>query len=534
MPNTIHQPVSRRWEFILLLLIGALALPALLINLGDHTFIDDEGIRSLVAFEMMESGDYVHTTMNGEAYFKKPPLYNWILVAAFTVTGTIDEWAARLPTVFFLLSFLALTFYAIRRATGDSTMAFLVAALTLTSGRILFWDSFLGLIDMAFSMTIYGLFIWLYFQYQTRRWFAYFVGAWLIAAIAFLLKGLPAVVFLGLSMTAHLLSLKQWKKLFHPGQFLGAVLFFLIIGGYYWLRLEGADPSTVFGTLFTESAQRTPTHHGIGSVFLHILTFPFEMTYHFLPWSLLLLFIFPLRSLYSRLDHPFIRFNLLMIAANIPIYWISPDVFPRYLLMFVPLFSLIGYRLYSTASSRPRKVFYTAMASVSVLIALASWAPLVLPQTRDMDNTMARTVLLVVLSVFAALAILRQRELLLLGLVLQLLTLRLAFDWFVIPDRIANDFGTEVREDAIRIGHQYKNKPLVYLDGISGSPTTWFYLSSVRGAITPLVQSPPTPGMAFIAPRYTILPPGVVIRDSMHIRHSDERFVIICEMPISN
>ncbi len=534
MPTPDLHPVSRRWEFTLLFLIGALTLPALLINLGDHTFIDDEGIRSLVAFEMMESGDYIHTTMNDEAYYKKPPLYNWVLVAAFTITGSVNEWSARLPTVLFLLTFLVLIFFAIRRATGDTTMAFVVAALTLTSGRILFWDSFLGLIDMAFSMTIFGLFLWLYFRYRSRQWFAYFIGAWLIAAIAFLLKGLPAVVFLGLSITAHLLSEKQWKKLFHPGQFMGAVLFLLLVGGYYWLRLEGADPETVFGTLFTESAQRTPTHHGIGKVLLHILTFPFEMTYHFLPWSLLLLFLFPIRSLWTRLEHPFVRFNLLMIAANIPIYWISPDVFPRYLLMFVPMFSLIGYVLYTTASDRPRRLFYALLATVAVLISLASWTPLILEQTRDMAHVLPKTLLLMGLTIIPAVAVLRRRDLLLCGLVVQLLTLRLAFDWFVIPDRIANDFGTEVREDARRIGHRYKDRPLVYLDEALASPTTWFYLSTARGKITPVAPSPPAPGQAFIVPRYTNLPPGVIITDTMHIRHVDDRFVLICEMPVSN
>lgn len=531
---TSERTLFQRWDFLLILLIGVLILPALLVNLGDHTVIDDEGIRALVAFEMMESGDYIHTTMNGEAYYKKPPLYNWFLVGSFMFTGQINEWSTRLPTILFLLSFLVLIFFAVRRATQNNTTAFLVAALTLTSGRILFWDSFLGLIDIAFSLSIYGLFIWLYTHYQSRRWFAYFIGAWLIAAIAFLLKGLPAVVFLGLSILAHAGAQKEWKKLFHPGQFIGALLFAFIIGGYYYLRLEGSDPSTVFGTLFSESAQRTPTHHGIGKVLLHILSFPFEMTFHFLPWSLLLVFIFPLRSLFNRLDHPFLRFNLLMIAANIPIYWISPDVFPRYLLMFIPLFSLIGYTLYIKATEEYRRIFQNIFLGIAILIALVSWIPLVLPQTKDMDQILLKTLVLVTLTCIAAMAIFRRRDLLFLGLVLQLLTLRLAFDWMVIPDRIANDFGTLVREDAKRIGQHYQDKPLVYLDGVSGSPTTWFYISSCRGAITPVAQAPLSPGMAFITSKSTVLPEGALIKDTLHIRHSDDKFVLVCEMPTAN
>lgn len=516
------------------MLIGALVLPAFLVNLGNHTMIDDEGIRSLVAFEMMESGDYIHTTMNGEAYFKKPPLYNWILAATFQLTGRIDEWTARLPTVFFLFSFAILIFSAVRRYMQDTTMAFLVAAMTLTSGRILFWDSFLGLIDMAFSLTIYGLFIWLYHQHKAGRWLAYFAGAWLIAAIGFLLKGLPAVVFLGCSILAHLVYLKAWKKILHPGQFVGALLFAILVGGYYWLRLDGSDPSTVFGTLYTESAQRTPTHHGIGKVLLHILTFPVEMGYHFLPWSLLLVFIFPFTTAWKRLDHPFLRFNLLMIAANLPVYWVSPDVYPRYLMMFIPLFALIGYTLYIRSTEQARRIFWYGFGAIAVIIAFLSWLPLVLPQTKDTPGIIIKVALLMALTSIAAMAILRRQNLLLCGLILQLLTLRLAFDWLVIPDRIRNDFGTLVREDARRIGNRFQHSDLVYLDQVVGSPTTWFYLNTSRQAITPLSSRPLEPGQPFITSRSADLPAGCTILDTLHIRHGDRDFALIAQWPNAN
>lgn len=531
MNGQLPSDPNRRWEFILLVLIGALVLPAFLVNLGDHTMIDDEGIRSLVAFEMMESGDYIHTTMNGEAYFKKPPLYNWILVTSFWLTGRIDEWTTRLPTVFFLFSFAFLIFSTIRTHMQDTTMAFLVAAMTLTSGRVLFWDSFLGLIDMAFSLTIYGLFIWLYHHRQVGRWWSYFIGAWLIAAVGFLLKGLPAVVFLGFSILAHLAYLKAWRKILHPGQFIGALLFLILVGGYYWLRLDGSDPATVFGTLYTESAQRTPTHHHFAKVIRHTLTFPLEMTYHFLPWSLLLLFIWPLGTVLKRLDHPFLRFNLLMIAANLPVYWISPDVYPRYLMMFIPLFAVMGYVLYIRSSERARRFLWYLLGGIALLIALTSWLPLLLPQTKDTPGLIMKVALLMTLTSFAAVSILRRQNLLLCGLVLQLLTLRLAFDWFVIPDRIKNDFGTIVRDDARRIGSRFQDAELVYLDQIVGSPTTWFYLNTTRQAITPLKARPLDPGQPFIAARTADLPADCVVLDTMHIRHGDRDFVWIAQWP---
>ena len=80
-----------------------LLFPALLINLGLIAFIDDEGIRSLVALQMKFSGNYITPTLFGEYYYNKPPLYNWILLAFFEFTGIANEWTARIPTLIFLL-----------------------------------------------------------------------------------------------------------------------------------------------------------------------------------------------------------------------------------------------------------------------------------------------------------------------------------------------------------------------------------------------------------------------------------------------
>ena len=59
-----------------------LLIPALLINLGLLAFIDDEGIRSLVALEMKLSGNYITPTLHGMYYYNKPPLYNWLLLVS--------------------------------------------------------------------------------------------------------------------------------------------------------------------------------------------------------------------------------------------------------------------------------------------------------------------------------------------------------------------------------------------------------------------------------------------------------------------
>jgi 4-amino-4-deoxy-L-arabinose transferase-like glycosyltransferase len=509
-----------QWQRVLWVLIGVLLLPALVIELGSQAFIDDEGIRSLVAFEMQQSGEYIRTTLNGEAYYKKPPLYNWLLLGFFTATGVINEWTARLPTVFFLLLFTWLIYATVKRATGNRYDAMIIALLTLTSGRILFWDSFLGLIDICFSAVIYANFMWLYFNNKAEKWYAYFIGSWLLTVVAFLLKGLPGLVFQVLTVGMHRLWQRDGRRLFHPAHFIGITLFLLLIGGYYTLLLQGADAATIFGTLFNESAQRTPTHHSIGETLLHVLSFPFEMTYHFLPWSLLLLFFLPLKALRSRLRHPFLGFATLVFMANIPIYWISPEVYPRYLLMLLPLVMIVGYHFYRDGAAPPiiHRLFRGVFLVAGFLLALGAWAPLFIPQTQATPWLGAKVGILVLLMTLGAWVIWRYKGLLILAVILQLLTLRVAFDWFVIPDRVRMDPGTEARADAIRIGKEYQDKPLYFLDNVSLQQSMSFYLATSRGEITRVWREAPQPDITYLVPYDFQGKPGFVIRDSLRIR----------------
>lgn len=521
------------WHRALLFLTGLLVLPALLIHLNGPVFIDDEGIRSLVAFEMLESGEFIQATINGEPYFKKPPLYNWILAAGFSLTGIVNEWTARIPTVIFLLLFAALIYRSVRKGTGQPDTALVSALLTLTCGRILFWDSFLGLIDMAFSTLVFAQFMWLYEQDKRNRPWAYFTGSWILAGVAFLMKGLPGLVFQVMTVGGHLVLTRRWRRLFHPGQWVGGLVFILMTGTYYALLLQNASPEQVFGTLFHESAQRTPTHHGFIQTLSHLATFPMEMTYHFLPWSLLLVFVLTGSRWRALWRHPFFGFLMLVFAVNIPVYWVSPQVYPRYLLMLAPLVFTVGYEAWKRTPdvSVLRKSFRVLFLAVSALLAVAAWTPLFLPQTAHTTWLGPKTGVLVILMVVAAWAIWRYPRLLFYGLIVQLLTLRLAFDWFVIPDRLKHDTATAAREDALRVGAAFRDKPLYYLDQSCLSTTSSFYLSTSREAITTVWKDRPQPGTAYLVDASAAIPPGFIPTDTIRVRHFNDRipYVLLIE-----
>ena len=69
-------------------LIVLSAIPAYFWMLGAMPLAADEGVRSTVALEMILSDNYVVPTLFGEFYYRKPPLYNWLIIAFFKCFGS--------------------------------------------------------------------------------------------------------------------------------------------------------------------------------------------------------------------------------------------------------------------------------------------------------------------------------------------------------------------------------------------------------------------------------------------------------------
>jgi len=176
-----------------LILASSLFLCGLFIHLGNVPLMSDEGIRGLVALEMQLSGDCLTPTINGELYFNKPPLFNWIILAFFNLTHSHSLFVLRLPTIIAVLFFTLSIFLYVRRYFGNRFGA-LNALLFLSTGKILFSDTNLALIDLTHSWLLYLNFIVIIeFSKRKRPWTLFLVSYCLIA-LCYLMKGFPAFV----------------------------------------------------------------------------------------------------------------------------------------------------------------------------------------------------------------------------------------------------------------------------------------------------------------------------------------------------
>jgi 4-amino-4-deoxy-L-arabinose transferase-like glycosyltransferase len=469
------------------LLLGSafvLLIPALLTNLGLMTFIDDEAIRALVAFEMDKRGNFIVPTTYGVYYYNKPPLYNWILHLFFSATGTYNEFSSRLATVVALLGYGGTIYYFFRKHF-PSTQALLTALLFISCGRVLLWDSALGLIDMTFSWVVFLNFMLVYHFFERQRWWPLFLITYLLTAVAFLLKGLPALVFQATTLLAWFAYQKQFRRLISFPHTAGILLFCGILGLYYGVYHQYNSLEVVVNTLLNESSKRTVVNYGVWQTIQHFFTFPFEMTYHFIPWSAFILLFFQ-KGIYQKITRrPFTAFLALTFLANILLYWLSVEVYPRYLLMHAPLFFGLGLFLFFEPGAQKIKTGLERFLLVlSVVFLLGSTIPLWIDRPQEIAFRVPKVLFLFFSILTLVFLYYRRMGNRLLLMVNVLILVRIGFNWLVLPDRHQQDWGTLVKETTLAAAQQVPEKEKVYI--YKGSPfpyTNCFYFSTAADQI---------------------------------------------------
>ena len=515
---------------VLYVLAALLVLPALLINLGAVPFIDDEAIRALVAWEMLETGNFVAPTMHGDTYLNKPPGWNWVLALSFTLFGGASEYATRVPTVVAVLGFAMAAFFLTRRYLG--TYLAVVHALTIiTCGRMLFWDSMLGLIDVCFSGFVFVQLVLLYHFGHRGQWWAAFGWSYGLLVVTFLLKGLPAIVFQGLTVLAVLGWTRSWRQFFRPPHLVSGALSTCALALYYLAYSQYVDLSLVIERLFIESGKRTAAAHSLGETLGHVLVFPFEMPYHFLPWTALLLLAVHPRARRAVREHDFAGYCLVVFLVNLPVYWLSPNVYPRYLLMlfpllFVPLLVMWARSQVEGGEWMKKGLTYLFLVAMTISSVGLFLVPLI-PETAGVAGRWVWAVGLGLLSSGLTYLVWTDRRperpdfLLTLGCFL--LLLRLALSVFVLPARGAGDVrGLAVRDSAVSTMRTVGSERAVAVYGFSLiEPATGYYLSLARNDLVRRQWEEFDRTTVYIVSpaQYPEIADRLTVADSVYLRH---------------
>ncbi len=476
----------------ILLPILLLLFPAMLINLNEERVIDDESLRNIVALEMIISGDYLTPTIAGDYYYKKPPVFNWLIAAGFRITGAYNEWTPRGINLLFLLVFSATVMIIVKRHYGWRT-AYLTGLLFLTSSRILLYESLYGLIDITFSWLIFLNFYLIYRFTKDKKYYSLFFWTYFITGVTFLMKGIPAIAFQGISLIVGTILTRSFKKLFSLPHLLGFCVLLCMAGGYYfaYAQRNPEEIGKLLQTIYSESADKSAVSFGLGDIVLHIFSYSFEILYNYVPGTLVVFFFFKKQPLEIIKKDKFLRYLGWILIANIVIYLVSPQTYMRYVLMFVPiitLFFIVHYLEAQESGLRKLKYLDLIFLMIPILLFLGMPAFALVDATNFVPFPWLVVSLLMLSLLWVIGGMLKAPRFRLEYLIAAMLIMRIAFNWFVLPSRTHNHWQIHAKEESIRIAKEYVDLPMYRLNGPDlpewDLPTPLvFYMSAERKEI---------------------------------------------------
>ncbi|MCO6492691.1 MAG: glycosyltransferase family 39 protein [Phaeodactylibacter sp.] len=464
------------------ILVALLALLSLFLNLGMQPVYLEEPRRATIAMEMEENGNFIVPTQFGEFYYKKPPVFNWVIWASARLTGGYTGWALRLPTVVSVI-LTSLLLFGLGRRYVNPEFGWLSALLFPISGGLYFYFSLLGEIDLFYTFVTFAGFAALFHFQQQGRYGLMFLATYALAAVGTLTKGPPSLLFLGLSVLVWLWWEGEWKRLFSLAHLAGILVYGALVGGYLLAYHQYNDVGNYLQMMAEESGERTVAENGLLRLFGHFFLFPLHIVKDLLPGGLVLLFAIrrDLRSLLLR--NKLLTFAALMFLANVLPYWASPGARLRYIYMLYPFLLMIG--LYGWQHREEVKAwrFRVFRALSGILIGGLALGSLALPFVPGLDFLNYRWPL--ALGGFLAGAALfyayfRQPQRTLLFLILATVAGRLLFGLTVLPQRAHDSGAREGIETAYTINEIVGDAPLYLYQDARISFTTIFYLNQIR------------------------------------------------------
>ena len=292
-------------------------------RLGTLELKSEEGRRVLPAVTMLESGNYLVPQVGSEPYLRKPPLVNWLVAGSFKLLGVRNEWAARLPSVLFVLS-VALAFLAVSRRSLGPNGSLVAALMWLTNFGLLEKGRMIEIEALYVSLAALAFISWLSW-WKERPWLAW-TASGIFLGLGLLAKGPLLLLFFYAVVLAVLWQSAELKRLWSLPHLAAIVLILGIFAAWaipYLQATEAGHVASVWSKQF--SGRVSGDHFQLGDWLLNI---PRGLAY-LLPWAALLPFA-RFELLESEEDRKLARALSLGVALPFVLVNLVPGALPRY------------------------------------------------------------------------------------------------------------------------------------------------------------------------------------------------------------
>jgi len=199
-------------------------------TLSERPLNNHECYVAITAREMLESGDWVMPTCNGEPRLEKTPLSYWLVAFFAKITGKVDEFSARLPSAIFALCSVAAIIYFVNQWLSFR-IAVLSAAVWATSLAYTRY-SHNARPEMVLTFFIMLCFLTFYSAVSTKnrkRQVVYMLIFWISFGLANLAKGPAPLPLVLVPLFFYVAVFRKWEKIPKLLPIIGMVVFLAIV-----------------------------------------------------------------------------------------------------------------------------------------------------------------------------------------------------------------------------------------------------------------------------------------------------------------
>jgi 4-amino-4-deoxy-L-arabinose transferase-like glycosyltransferase len=299
----------------------------------------EEPRRARIAQEMLDTGDYFVSRVQGVPELGRPPLAEWAIIGSWLLFGEMSPQAIRFPaTASMLVAALMLYFYV--RGFCSAYGAAAAALIYLSFGQMLQMGRIAESDSLYAAMAALALLGWHRGYVAGRSPWQVWAWGYGFAALAVLAKSPQAGIYFVAAVTAYLAWRRDWRFLFARGHLIGIFVGATIVGAWalpYYLT-EGLD-------LLRQNLFRHVAGRRLNASMLvgHLLAYPWQVVGATLPWSVLLV-RYADRRFWRELGsaREAVSFCGIAVVVTLPTVWWSWGTMPRHFMTMYPCLAVLA------------------------------------------------------------------------------------------------------------------------------------------------------------------------------------------------
>ena len=198
----------------------------------------------ITAREMLQDGNWLLTTINGEPRYQKPPLPTWLTAFSAAIFGIKTVWALRLPSAIMTLILVLFSYKFAKKLTSEKLYAFISSLIMATSFYIVAsardgqWDIYTHGFMVMCIYFLYLFFTEEKFKYRNALLAGLFFGCSFLSKgpVSFYALLLPFLIAFGI-----VYKYKNFKSRWLP-LFIFLAVAFVVSAWWHWYTLK-FDPA---------------------------------------------------------------------------------------------------------------------------------------------------------------------------------------------------------------------------------------------------------------------------------------------------